>query len=50
MPQAVKSAPQGEAAASKEAAAAMGHEHHGSGLHLRERLKSLFGGSSKKEE
>jgi hypothetical protein len=50
--QAVKMAPQGEAETDREAAKAMGHEHHGSGLHIRERIKGLFGGgsSSKKEE
>lgn len=48
-PQATKQAPQGEHNTQKEAAAAMGHEH-GGGLHLRERIKSLFGSSSKKEE
>ena len=47
--QATKQAPQGEHNTQKEAAAAMGHEH-GGGLHLRERIKSLFGSSSKKEE
>lgn len=46
--QATKQAPQGEHNTQKEAAAAMGHEH--GGLHLRERIKSLFGSSSKKEE
>jgi len=50
--QAVKMAPQGEAETDREAAKAMGHEHHGSGLHIRERIKGLFGGgsSAKKEQ
>ncbi|KAK9839613.1 hypothetical protein WJX81_000929 [Elliptochloris bilobata] len=45
---ATKQVPQGEKNTGKEAAATLGHEH--GGLHLRDRLRGLFGSSSKKEE